>query len=305
MPIQLAVSPIAWSNSDLPELGEDTSLETCLSEIREAGFTGTETGIKFPNNPDMLGPMLRNYHLQLASGWFSGTLLECSVDQEFNNLKSTMRTFKKLGSNVLVYAETSNSTQGLKNVPLRRSPRMSDSELKQYGHKLTKLADRMSAFGVSMAYHHHLATMIETERDIDLLMTHTGPSVGLLMDTGHLALAGGDIEATTLRHGARIRHVHCKDLRQDVMMEVRERNMSFLDAVLKGVFTVPGDGFLDFENFARCLSDIEYSGWVVIEAEQDPEKAPPLKYSIRGKEHITAVLNRASLTVLQETTRAP
>jgi len=305
MPIQLAVSPIAWSNSDLPELGGDTSLETCLREIREAGFTGTETGIKFPKTPDMLGPMLRNYNLQLASGWFSGTLLECSVDQEFKNLKSMMHTFKKLGSNVLVYAETSNSTQGLKDVPLRQSPKMSDSELQKYGHKLTKLADRMSAFGVSMVYHHHLATMIETERDIDLLMKHTGPSVGLLMDTGHLTLAGGDIEATTLRHRARIRHVHCKDLRQEVVVEVRERNMSFLDAVLEGVFTVPGDGFIDFENFARCLADIEYAGWVVIEAEQDPEKAPPLKYSRMGKEHITAVLNRASLTVHQGTTREP
>merc|ERR1711969_465818 len=128
-----------------------------------------------------------------------------------------------------------------------------------------------------------MGTLIETEREIDLLMENTGPSVGLLIDTGHLTFAEGNVEATTRRYGSRVKHVHCKDIRREVFERVPEENMSFLDAVLEGVFTVPGDGFIDFGSFAQVLAEIGYSGWIVVEAEQDPEKANPLEYSRMGR----------------------
>ncbi len=298
MPVQLAVAPIAWSNSDLPELGGETSLETCLKETREAGFTGTETGIKYPMDPKELGPLLITYDLQLASGWFSGTLLECSVDEEFENLQEMLNTFKALKAPVIIYAETSGSVQSLKEIPVSQRPVMPDSEFPRYGRKLTELADRMAEYGVPMAYHHHMGTVIETEREIDLLMDNTGPNVGLLIDTGHLAFAGGEIESVTRRHGPRINHVHCKDVRREVFQRVRGEDMSFLDAVLEGVFTVPGDGFINFGSFAQVLSEIDYSGWVVVEAEQDPEEANPLEYSRMGHQHLSLALRRADVQII-------
>jgi len=297
MSIQLAVAPIAWSNSDLPELGGEISLETCLRESREAGFTGTETGVKYPLDAEILGPLLETHGLQLASGWFSGTLRECSAEQEFKNLWQMLTTFKALNAPVVIYAETSGSVQSQQNIPVSQKPVMPDAEFPEYGRKLTEVADRMADFGVRMSYHHHMGTVIETEREIDLLMENTGTSVGLLIDTGHLGFADADTEAVTRRYGSRINHVHCKDIRQEIFKQVREKDLSFLDAVLEGVFTVPGDGFIDFENFAKVLAEIDYSGWVVVEAEQDPEKANPLKYSRMGYQHLSNVLHEAGLEI--------
>ena len=297
MSIQLAVAPIAWSNSDLPELGGKTSLETCLLESRKAGFTGTETGVKYPLDAEILGPLLKTHGLQLASGWFSGTLRECSVEQEFENLRQILTTFKALNAPVVIYAETSSSVQSQQNIPVSQKPVMPDAEFPEYGRKLTEVADRMADFGVRMSFHHHMGTVIETEREIDLLMENTGTSVGLLIDTGHLGFSNADTEAVTRRYGSRINHVHCKDIRQEIFKQVREKDLSFLDAVLEGVFTVPGDGFIDFENFAKVLAEIDYSGWVVVEAEQDPEKANPLEYSRMGYQHLSNVLHEAGLEI--------
>ena len=297
MLIQLAVAPIAWSNSDLPALGGKTSLETCLRESCEAGFTGTETGFKYPLDAEILGPLLETHGLQLASGWFSGTLRECSTEQEFENLRQMLTTFKALNAPVVIYAETSGSVQSQQNIPVSQKPVMLDTEFPEYGRKLTEVADRMADFGVRMSYHHHMGTVIETEREIDLLMENTGTSVGLLIDTGHLGFANADTEAVTRRYGSRINHVHCKDIRQEIFKQVREKDLSFLDAVLEGVFTVPGDGFIDFENFAKVLAEIDYSGWVVVEAEQDPEKANPLEYSRMGYQHLSNVLHEAGLEI--------
>ena len=297
MSIQLAVAPIAWSNSDLPELGGETSLETCLRESREAGFTGTETGVKYPLDAEILGPLLETHGLQLASGWFSGTLRECSVEQEFENLRQMLTTFKALNAPVVIYAETSGSVQSQQNIPVSQKPVMPDAEFPEYGRKLTEVADRMADFGVRMSYHHHMGTVIETEREIDLLMENTGSSVGLLIDTGHMGFANADTEAVTRRYGSRINHVHCKDIRQEIFKQVWEKDLSFLDAVLEGVFTVPGDGFIDFENFAKVLAEIDYSGWVVVEAEQDPEKANPLEYSRMGYQHLLNVLHETGLGI--------
>ena len=147
MPIKLAVAPIAWSNSDLPELGGDTSLEICLRESREAGFTGTETGVKYPMDPQQLGPALAAHDLHLASGWFSGTLRECSVDEEWENLQEMLTTFEALAAPVLVYAETAGSVQTQKNVPLSQRPVMPDTEFPEYGRRLTELANRMADYG--------------------------------------------------------------------------------------------------------------------------------------------------------------
>ena len=212
-PIRLGVAPIAWSNSDLPQLGGATSLETCLKESRKAGFSGTETGVKFPMNAKVLRPKLEAHRLKLVSGWFSGELLKRSVAAEKDRILAQMETFKALGAPVLVYAETTGTVQNRIDVGLSKRPRLAAADFPAYGRKLTQLAEWMADFGVAMTYHHHMGTVIETEREVDLLMANTGAAVGLLLDSGHLTFAGGNVVETTRRHGRRINHVHCKDLR--------------------------------------------------------------------------------------------
>jgi len=297
MAVKLGVAPIAWSNDDLPQLGGETPLEVCLRESREAGFAGTESGGKFPMDPDVLGPLLEEYHLRLVSGWFSGRLLEVSVEEEKARLEQQLHTFKTLGAPVMVYAETSGSVQGQQQTPVSGRPRLAEEDFPGYGAKLTAVAEHLAERGVPMAYHHHMGTVIETEPEVDLLMRNTGPAVGLLIDTGHLTFAGGDILATTRRHGSRVNHVHCKDIRSDVLAKVKQQDMSFLDGVLDGVFTVPGDGSIDFAAFAEVLAEIGYAGWAVVEAEQDPQKANPLGYSRMGHDHLVEVFTRAGIEI--------
>ena len=295
--VRLGVAPIAWSNDDLPEMGGDTPLEVCLRESREAGFSGTETGGKFPMDPDVLGPILEEYELKLVSGWFSGQLRALSVAEEKSRLDRQVSTFAALGAPVLVYAETTDTVQNQQRVAVSRRPRMPDEEYREYGAKLTEIAEYTASRGVRLAYHHHMGTVIETEDESDLLMANTGAAVGLLVDTGHMVFAGGDPVATLRRHADRIVHVHCKDIRADVLERVRAADMSFLDAVLEGVFTVPGDGSIDFQSVADALAEIDYSGWVVVEAEQDPVKAPPLEYATMGQRHLTRVFTKAGFRI--------
>src|SRR5262249_26626200 len=191
--IRLGVAPIAWSNDDLPQLGGDTPLETCLAESRLAGFSGTETGGKFPMDPVVLGPILERHRLKLVSGWFSGRLLEVSVEQEIERPERPRATHAALGAPVMVYAETTGSVQGKQNVPVSQRPRIPAGDFRAYGRKLTRVAEHLERRGVPMAYHHHMGTIVENEIEIDLLMTNTGPAVRLLIDTGHLTFAGGDV----------------------------------------------------------------------------------------------------------------
>jgi inosose dehydratase len=299
MRIQFGVAPIAWTNSDLPQLGGETTLETCLMQSKQAGFSGTETGVKFPMDAAKLGPILQHHGLKLVSGWFSGELLDGSVEAEKARIENQLATFKTLGAPVLVYAETTDSVQSKIDVPVSRRPRIPDEQFRSYGRKLTVLAEHLTDRGVALTYHHHMGTIVESQREIDLLMDNTGPAVGLLVDTGHLTYAGADVLEVTRRHARRINHIHCKDVRFDVLKRVRQDDASFLSAVLAGVYTVPGDGFVDYHAFARLLADIGYDGWAVVEAEQDPVKAPPFEYSRMGRNHLAAAFGAAGYDIAE------
>lgn len=299
MSIQLAVAPIAWSNSDMPELGGDTPLETCLRESREAGFCGTETGAKYPMDAAELGALLAAHELQLASGWFSGRLRTVSVEEEKDNIARQLETFRALGVKVLVYAETCGSVQAEREAPLSTRPVMAADEWRDYGAKLTALAEHMADAGVRMAYHHHMGTVVETAAEVDALMANSGEAVGLTVDTGHLAFAGGDPVALLRKYAARVRHIHCKDLRRAAWQEALRADCSFMQAVLDGVFTVPGDGCIDFHAVARAVADIGYAGWLVVEAEQDPALAPPLQYARMGYRHLRAALAEAGVEITE------
>jgi myo-inosose-2 dehydratase len=293
MPVRLGISPIGWSNDDLPELGGDIPLDRCLAEARAAGYEGIELGRKFSRDPAVLRPIVDGFGLALISGWYSGGLLERSVKAEIAAIEPHSSLLIAMGCAVLVYAETSGSIHGDRRHPLSGRPRLGASDWRDFGARLTELADHLSGGGIGLVYHHHMGTVIESEAEIDRLMAVTGDKVGLLLDTGHAAYAGVDPAALVRRHGDRIKHVHCKDVRREVLARVSTRDTSFLDAVLEGVFTVPGDGCIDFSGVLGELTAADYSGWLVVEAEQDPEKAPPLAYARLGFSQLRATAARA------------
>jgi inosose dehydratase len=293
MAVRIGANPIGWSNDDMRELGGATPLETCLAEAKEAGFAGMELGHKFPREPTALAAVLGKFGLSLVSGWYSAELLRRTADEEMKQLRPHLDLIKALGCNVLVFAETSNAIHGDRGKALADRPVLPAADWAQFAQRMTEVGDRVLAEGVRLVYHHHMGTVVESEQDIDALMAATGPSVHLLLDTGHATFAGADPAALARRYRSRISHVHAKDLRRDVMATARQQRLSFLDAVIAGVFTVPGDGCVDFPAVLRELPD--YAGWVVVEAEQDPAKAHPLTYAKLGYRNLRGYLADAGL----------
>ncbi|KAB7677603.1 MULTISPECIES: myo-inosose-2 dehydratase [Plesiomonas] len=295
MTVQLGINPLTWTNDDLPSLGAETPLETCLSEGKLAGFEGFELGNKFPRQASLLGPILARHQLKLVSGWYSGELLTRSVEEEIAAVQDHLTLLRELGANVMVFCEVTDCIHGKQQVPVNQRPHFPAERWAEYGAKLTEFARYTQSQGVQIAYHHHMGTMIETEQDIDLLMQHTGEEVGLLLDTGHLTFAGVDPVAVAARWAKRINHVHCKDVRPAVLAEVKNKKMSFLNAVLAGVYTVPGDGCVDYPAVFRELKRVNYQGWLVVEAEQDPAIAHPLTYARLGYNNLHRFAEDAGL----------
>lgn len=295
MSIRFGVSPIAWANDDMPELGGDTPLADILRDIQELGFEGVELGGKFPRDAATLQALLAQYKLDLIGGWYSGSLLAQDADAEIAALQPHLALLKALGSTVFVFAETSNAVHGDRGTALTGTPRLPALEWKTFGQRLTQVADYIQAQGLKFAYHHHLGTVVERAEDLQEFLRHTGPSVGLTLDTGHAALGGIDALDVIRHHPERVAHVHCKDVRWETFATARTGGASFLDGVLAGMFTVPGDGGLDYAEIMRALARINYSGWIVIEAEQDPGKADPRTYADLGLKTLRAEAARAGL----------
>ncbi len=297
MTVRIGINPITWTNDDVPELGGDTPLETCLAETREAGYLGTELGGKFPRDSAELGPLLDRYDLRLVAGWWDGRILEREVEAEFDALLPHLTLHRDLGAAYVVYADTSKGRHDGIWRPISDRPKLDDEDWPAYGRKVTELAERMRDFGIGMAFHHHMGTIVESDAETERLMSVTGEAVGLLYDTGHSSFSGGDPVTLLTRNLDRIVHVHCKDVRADKLARARAEDMSFMDAVLDGIFTVPGDGSVDYPAILRTLSDAGYEGWLVVEAEQDPRKAIPLTYARMGYDNLLRMAREAGFTV--------
>ena len=293
---KLGISPICWWNDDLVALSDDVSLEECFAQTREAGFTGLEMGRRFPRDAAILGPMLKSNRVGICGGWHSGKLVDGDIEAEKVSIRAQMDLFKAVGAPCIVYGEIARSIQGDRGKPLAGKPKLSEAEIKVYGAKLSKFADWCAGEGMPLSYHHHMAAVIETEPELDLLMTHS--SVPLCFDAGHLAFAGGDVLRAIDKHFARITHVHVKDVRMGVIAALDRGRESFLDAVMKGAFTVPGDGSLDFEAIVKRLAGHGYQGWFVVEAEQDPKKAPPKVMNAIGQKELLRVMAAAGYEVV-------
>ena len=298
MSIKLGIAPIAWSNDDMPELGGETTLEQCLSEASKAGFTGIESGGKFPKNSKELIPKLEKENLQLCSGWYGATLLKNTPKEEFKLMREQMDLFKDCKSPCMVFAEVTNSVQGDPKTPLSKKPKLTEDQWKLLISRINEISKMMIDENMPLAYHHHMGTVIETENETRRLIESTIDSVKLLIDTGHMLFAGGDSIKITEDFIERIIHVHCKDIRKNVLDKCLKDDSSFRQAFLHGAFTVPGDGCIDYKPFLTLLKNKDYSGWLVVEAEQDPAKANPFEYAKIGYNYLSKTAKECGFNII-------
>jgi len=286
--IQLGIAPIGWTNDDLPELGEMVTFEQCISEMALAGFTGCEIGNKFPKEPDELHSYLDIRGLKVASAWFSAYLTTAPYEETEQAFLKHRDFLHAMGAKVIVVSEQGKSIQGHQDVGvIRNKPEFNEVEWALLTKGLENLGKLAKEKGMSIVYHHHMGTGIQNITDIDRLMAETDPElVSLLFDCGHLYFAEQNYLEVLQKHGERINHVHLKDVRVEVLKTVKENDLSFLDAVKAGVYTVPGDGCIDFEPIFKLLAEIDYKGWLIVEAEQDPAKANPFQYAKMARSYI-------------------
>lgn len=292
MNVSIGINPISWSNDDLQHVGAEISLQTCLAEASAAGFAGIELGHKFPRDPEHLREELDRHSLSLVSGWYSGRLLERDATNEITSMQKHAGLLKAMGADVLIFAEVSGCIHSDIDRRLSQRPRVPRDRWPIFCHRLDEVAAACAAEGLKLCYHHHMGTVVQSRQDVDQLMQSTSDNVYLLLDSGHAQFAGADPVALAEDYGSRIGHVHCKDIRKSILRRMQNRDSSFLDAVLAGVFTVPGDGCVDFEGIFAALRRQGYGGWVVVEAEQDPSVAPPRYFSKLGFQNLRRLTGR-------------
>jgi inosose dehydratase len=296
--ILFGTNPIAWSNDDDQSLGAHITLEQCLSETAEIGFDGIEKGHKMPTTGDALSAVLKPHGLKFISGWHSLNLLTHSVEDEKLAIQPHLDLLKSQGCKVCITCETSNAIHGADDTAVNEKPNLAADAWEKFGADVEAIAAYCADQGVTLVYHHHMGTVVETPAEIDRFMEVTGPATKLLFDTGHCLFGGGDPAEVGARHMARTAHLHAKNVRPDVMKQVRDEGLSFLEGVRRGVFTVPGDaeGAVDFPPVLKVAAEHGYQGWLVIEAEQDPDVRNPFEYQSMGLKALKAFAADAGLS---------
>lgn len=287
--VKLGIAPIAWTNDDLPDLGKENTFEQCVSEMALAGFTGSEVGNKYPRDPRVLKKALELRGLEICNQWFSSFLLTKPFEEVEKEFRAQLDFLKAMGAKIIGASEQSYSVQGQQDTPVfGHKYVMNDQEWERFCEGMNRLGKiALEEYGIHLTFHHHMGTVVQNPDEVERMMAHTDPKyVSLLYDTGHFAYCGADPLEMVKKYADRIRHVHLKDIRREVVEKVRRENLSFLEGVRQGAFTIPGDGCIDFEPIFQVLEENSYEGYMLVEAEQDPAKADPLEYAIRARNFI-------------------
>ena len=288
--VKLGIAPIAWTNDDMPDLGKENTFEQCVSEMALAGFTGSEVGNKYPKDVDVLKKALNLRGIEICNAWFSTFLISKPYEETEIEFEKHVAFLAAMGAKVVGVSEQSYSVQGQMETPVfGHKYVMNDTEWNLLCEGLNKLGKlSLEKYGVALTFHHHMGTVVQSAEEVERMMENTDPNyVSLLFDSGHFSYCGEDPVAMVKKYVDRIKHVHLKDIRPEVVEQVKAENKSFLQGVRMGAFTIPGDGCVDFDSIFKILEENHYEGYMVVEAEQDPAKANPLEYAIRARKYIT------------------
>lgn len=286
--VSLGIAPIGWTNDDMPDLGKENTFEQTVSEMALAGFRGSEVGSHYPTDPKVLNRALELRGLTICNQWFSSFLISRPYEETEKAFIRQCDFLTQVGAKCIGVSEQSYSIQGMLDHPIQEGKYvMNEREWELLVSGLNRLGQIAKEKGMVLTFHHHMGTVIQTEEEIDRFMASVDPNlVFLLFDSGHLSFAGIDPTKVLRKYVDRVRHVHLKDLRQDIVRRSREEKWSFLKGVREGTFTVPGDGDVDFVPLFQILNEADYKGWIVVEAEQDPAKANPLEYALKARKYI-------------------
>lgn len=284
----LGIAPIGWTNDDMPDLGKENTFEQTVSEMALAGFQGSEVGSHYPTDPQILKKALELRGLTICNQWFSSFLISRPYEETEAAFIKQCDFLRQVGARCIGVSEQSYSIQGMLDHPIQEGKYvMNEEEWEVLVSGLNRLGRIAKEKGLILTFHHHMGTVIQTEEEIDRFMESVDPElVYLLFDSGHLSFAGIDPEQILRKYVSRVRHVHLKDLRKDIVEQSRKERWSFLKGVREGTFTVPGDGDVDFGSILQILEEADYQGWIVVEAEQDPARANPLEYAIKARKYI-------------------
>ena len=287
--VKLGIAPIAWTNDDMPDLGKENTFEQCVSEMALAGFTGSEVGNKYPKDPEVLKKALELRGVEICNQWFSSFLITKPFEEVEKEFRAQLAFLKAMGAKVIGASEQSYSVQGQLDTPIfGHKYEMNDEEWDTFCTGMNKLGKiAKEEYGIALTFHHHMGTVVQSLAEVDRMMENTDPEyVSLLFDTGHFTYCGEDPLEVVKKYVHRIKHVHLKDIRPEVVEQVKKENMSFLAGVRAGAFTIPGDGCINYDPIFKVLEEAGYEGYMVVEAEQDPAKANPLEYAIRARKFI-------------------
>lgn len=287
--VKLGIASIAWTNDDMPDLGKENTFEQCVSEMALAGFTGSEVGNKYPKDPEVLKKALELRGVEICNQWFSSFLITKPFEEVEKEFRAQLAFLKAMGAKVIGASEQSYSVQGQMDTPVfGHKYEMNDEEWDTFCTGMNKLGKiAKEEYGIALTFHHHMGTVVQSLAEVDRMMENTDPEyVSLLFDTGHFTYCGEDPLEVVKKYVHRIKHVHLKDIRPEVVEQVKKENMSFLAGVRAGAFTIPGDGCINYDPIFKVLEDAGYEGYMVVEAEQDPAKANPLEYAIRARKFI-------------------
>ena len=285
--VKLGIAPIAWTNDDMPDLGAENTFEQCISEMALAGFTGCEVGNKYPKDTAVLKKALDLRGMQICNAWFSTFLTTKPYEETEKEFIKHITFLKEMGAKVVGVSEQGHSIQGTDKSIFDDKYVMNDEEWDMLCTGINKLGKVAKDMGIALCFHHHMGTVVQTAAEIDRMMENTDPELfNLLFDSGHLAYCGEDYMYILKKYINRIKHVHLKDIRPDVVADVKAKGESFLQGVRKGTFTVPGDGVIDFAPIFDVLAENNYEGYVLVEAEQDPAIANPFEYALKARKYI-------------------
>ena len=286
--VKLGIAPIAWTNDDLPDLGKENTFEQCISEMALAGFEGSEIGNKYPADEAVLKKALKLRGLEICNCWFSTFLISKPYEETEKAFLEKVDFLKALGARVIGVSEQSYSIQGMQDVPVfEKKHVMNEEEWELLCTGLNRLGKAAKERGIALTFHHHMGTVVQSGDETERMLANTDPEyVSLLFDSGHFAYCGEDPTELVKRYVSRIKHVHLKDIRREVVDRVKAEHLSFLEGVRLGTFTVPGDGCIDFDSIFKVLADHHYEGYMLVEAEQDPAEANPFEYALKARKYI-------------------
>ncbi len=286
--VSVGITPTGWTNDDYPLLGDDISFGQCVSEMALAGFEGCSVGHKYPKDPEILAEELGRRGLRVSEPWTSLFFTVNDMrERTIEGFERSMAFIKRMGGSHVVVAELGHAVHQQPVPPIVNKPVFDDAQWAAMVSGLNELGRLAAEAGMVMCYHHHMGTGVMTRAEVDRLMNDVDPEVvHLLLDTGHLYWAGDDPLALARAYADRIRHVHLKDIRHDVMQACNARHLSFIESIIEGVFTVPGDGVINFKPIFETLADADYAGWLMVEAEQDARKANPLDYARMARRYL-------------------